>query len=559
MSHGHHDPEDNLPEWLRALRRQQEEQAGQSEPAAAPDPAEEPDWLQEIRQRYRPGATKAEPQEPAGPSEEAPAPALQDTQPQLPLHLESEGEGEPLAEELAEPPEPWLPFEAEEPLEIEPVDEALELAEPEARQLYDDKREAELAEDSLELPATPAFIDESDEAAFPSTPAFSEDPDDLLTEPGWLESLRPIEDFPHEDARSAAMLPEGPQQEGPLAGLSDVLPTSHLVGQVGKSVEYSTRLQVTGSQRQHAAVLQELLQSEEQRTADPVGRPLGNRLLGLLGSLLLITAVLVPLVTGSQSAGRPDSTQAPEVRNIFNSIDVLPAGAPVLVAFDLQPAQYGEVAPAVSAVLGHLLDKQARLVLLSTQESGPALAERLLVEHLGNTPLVSTGSYLNLGYLSGGSAALRSLTSDPRGVVLSGPGRSDPWQTPALQSIQHLRDFAMILVIASDGDSVRVWIEQAGTELPAGLYAITSAQAQPLLRTYLQSSPPSLRGLVSGVSGAVIYERLRGDVGLGRHYWDAYSYGLGAMVLVILFGSLYSRLAQTTEPKPAKPGASSGA
>lgn len=558
MTHGHHDPEENLPEWLRALRRQQEEQAVQPEPSAAPSPADEPNWLQEIRQRYRPDRPGAEAQEPAAePEEETPAPALEDTQPQLPLRLDNL-EPEPPPEDFAETLETGQPFEPEAELKAETQGEAV--PEPEAWLAYD-AEETDPTGDSLELPATPAFIDESTaEDAFPSTPAFSEDPEGLLTEPGWLESLRPIEDFPQEDARSAAMLPEGPEQAGPLAGLSDVLPTSQLVGQIGKSVEYSTRLQVTGSQRQHAAVLQDLLQSEELSTTDPVERPLANRLLGLLGSLFIISAVLIPLITGSQSASRPDSTLAPEVRNLFNSIDVLPVGAPVLVAFDLQPAQSGEVAPAVSAVLGHLLEKQARLVLLSTQEAGPALAERLLAEHLGATPLVSTGSYINLGYLSGGSAALRSLASDPRAVILSGPERSDPWQTPALQSIQHLRDFAMILVVAGDGDSVRVWLEQVAPELPAGVYALTSAQAQPLLRTYLQSSPPSLRGLVSGVSGAVIYERLQADVGLGRRYWDSYSYGLGAMVLVILFGSLYSRLAQTTEVKTAKPpGASNGA
>ncbi len=74
--------------------------------------------------------------------------------------------------------------------------------------------------------------------------------------------------------------------------------------------------------------------------------------------------------------------------------------------------------------------------------------------------------------------------------------------------------------------------------------ALSSAQAAPLLLPYLQSQPTTLRALVSGLNGAGYYESLRSRDGLGRAYWDAYSYGLGAIVILILMGGLYSRLIQ---------------
>src|SRR3990170_2834091 len=58
------DPEENLPDWLRALRKRQSqepseglgaENAPSDLPAAAsePEPRQEPSWLQEIRARYK--------------------------------------------------------------------------------------------------------------------------------------------------------------------------------------------------------------------------------------------------------------------------------------------------------------------------------------------------------------------------------------------------------------------------------------------------------------------------------------------------------------------------
>lgn len=528
MPQAHRDPEENLPEWLRALRKRQEEEAAasQPEPPAEEGRTEEPGWLSEIRQRYRTSSLEQD--------AEAESAALEDTQPRPPGRTESEPIQEPLPE-----PEEISPFSDSEPV-LEEAAPAFPTEEPAPQ---------------------PAFADDpGDETSQPVVPAFSEDPEALGAEmPGWLESLRPDEGFPLEDERSEAMLPEiGPLPTGPLADLSDALPASE-IGQMGKPPEFSTRLEATASQRQHAAVLKELLQTEQQSAAEGQPPPLPARMLGVIISALLFLAVLFPLLSGSQSADRPEPSFFPEAGRLFNNIDVLPAGAPVLLAFELQPARYGEVAPAAAAVMRHLLDRQARLVFISTEETGPALAERLLAEQFANTPAISTGSYTNLGYLSGGVAALRSFISDPRGAVLGTPEREDPWAAAPLEGIQHLRDFALILVVSGDADTTRAWVEQGAIELPGGLFAATSAQAGPLLRPYLHSDPVTLRGLVSGVHGAVIYERLRGQDGLGRQYWDAYSYGLGSMALLILLGGLYSRLLQAqAEVKPAPGGGSHG-
>lgn len=531
--HSAQDPEENLPEWLRALRKRQEQEniesseseasAGESEPAGEEsEPQQEPDWLGEIRTRYQRGK---KPTEPASEEDD-----LEDTKPRR-------------FESFDEAP---APHEQEPGADQGEAASAWPAAEGESAPGEEPQNPVENFAEEGELPAhTPAFHE--DEPA--------QTPGELS---GWLQALRPGA-FPKEDSRSGEMLP-GMENASPLAGLSDVLPADLSITQVERAPVFSSRLEITEHQELHAAAFTKLLNEVEAPPEDEarrVARP--TRVLNILMASALFLAVVFPLLTQSQSAIRPDPQFFPEAAGVYGMIDVLPAEAPVLVAFEVQPALVGEMTPLISAVFAHLLDRQAQLVFISTRPSGPALAERVLQEQFAAAPALASGAYTQLGYLAGGMAALRSFISDPRSAILSTASGADPWLSPTLEPIQQLSNFALVLVVSSNAEDGRAWIEQSAGFLPSGLAAVTSAQAAPLLRAYLQSKPQTLQGLVSGVQGAALYERLRGQDGLGRAYWDAYSYGLGAIVLLILLGGLYGRLIQLKPEKPAAVEARRGA
>jgi hypothetical protein len=64
----------------------------------------------------------------------------------------------------------------------------------------------------------------------------------------------------------------------------------------------------------------------------------------------------------------------------------------------------------------------------------------------------------------------------------------------------------------------------------------------------MHSNPVPLRGIVVGTQGAAYYDKLRGQEPVGNG-WDSYSYGLGAITILILFGNLSSRLMQLRRGK----------
>ncbi|MBX3005344.1 MAG: hypothetical protein KF821_05895 [Anaerolineales bacterium] len=506
MSTPHHDPDENLPEWLKDLRRKQND----PEPPAAPEdaaahaaaePEAEPDWLADIRRRHR---------EEGGLDAER---SLSDTQPNKPFRLESRRLQTPEAEAAAFAAEPETHGEVPDWLE----------------------------DDEPPAPAT--------------TPAFSELPDDEeapLELPSWLQAPASSTPAFYAGEEDDLLPPADMENAGPLAGLSGILPAEPEVAKIGKAPVFSTRLEVSEAQQRHATVLQALIASEAQPASDSAAqqrRP--ARLLTLLLSAGLLLAALWPLLGRGLQAPRPEPEALPEGTAMFNSIDVLPSGAAVLVIFDVQPAFYGEVRAAASPVIGHLLDRQARLVFVSTQPSGPALAERLLQQDFAQLPLIATQDYISLGYLPGGMAGMRSFASNPALTLLSAPAMFvNPWSRPALQNITTLDDFALVLLVVSEAEDGRAWVEQATPELSEGLYVVSSAQAAPLLHAYLDTQPAQIAALVAGVRGGAHYERLRARDSLSQRYWDSYSYQLGAALMVIVLGGLYGRVIHSQAEKP---------
>lgn len=583
--HSGQDPEENLPDWLKDLRKRQSMESSKSEDEEAEQtpPEEEPDWLEEIRERYGHPAPKAE--EPAFHEPEA---EPSDTQPVPPPHAQEEipqeHEAEPRQEALIEQPE--IPLSDTQPVPTPHIEEAIpeeEVAE-QKQEAYIEKTEVpEEAKPGEQISETPPESEGEPEAVrreFPDwlqalgdleaenekleeqkpthIPAFTEGTADLSPGelPSWLEAIRPSgtgseqESIREEDRQTK--IPGSDEGAGPLAGLSDVLPAEPAAIQSIKPTNYTTRIELTDRQNQHIAALKKLLEEEgksKEEHTDHIAKP--SRLLNIFLSAALFLAVLIPLISQSQLIPRPQAEIMSEASKVFAQIDILPAGAPVLVAFDLQPALFGETRAAATAVLTHLLDRGAHLVFISTQPTGPAITEYLLHEQEGDQPAIATGDYTNLGYLSGGMAALRSFLSDPSSATFSVTTLgTNPWTKPALKAIDQVSDFALVVVVSGDAEDVQLWIEQGAEEFTSGLVAVTSAQAAPLLKPYLQSQPQTLRGLLSGVQGAVLYEGLRANEGDGRAMWDAYSFGLGAIILLILLGGLYGRLIQTGPNHP---------
>ncbi len=367
--------------------------------------------------------------------------------------------------------------------------------------------------------------------------------------PGWLKAMRPVDAVsPAETTGEGSG--EGIEGVGPLAGLSGILPAEPEIAQTGTPATFSMRVEVSKTQYDHVKLLKELIKDEF--TAEVSSRRLPiiqtQHILRWIVAVVLILAVGIPALTGTQSTPAPDLVP-PETLAVGNIVGSLASGRTVLISFDYQPGLSAEVEAAGAALMDHMMLLGTPMALVSTSTTGPALAERFL----SDTPEIQTHGYahgeqyINLGYIPGGAAGLLDFALSPRRIFpipfkLAGLSEgTNVWATQPLQGVQQLSDFELVVVLTDDLNSARAWIEQVGPRLgETPLVFVTSAQASPLVMPYYESLPQQVDGLISGVPGGMAYEKLTGRNGQARRYWDAFNNGLMLVNLLILVGGAAS-------------------
>lgn len=333
------------------------------------------------------------------------------------------------------------------------------------------------------------------------------------------------------------------EASGPLAGLHGTLSLEPVVPEYTRPPAYSLQLQVTERQRLQGEIFTELLSGESKSVA-AAAEPLisSQRILRVLIAVALLAGIIIPMVTGFQILPVPASAPA-EVLQVQESVAALPEGAPVLVAFDYTPAVTGEMEAAAAGLVDQLMARGARLSLISTSPTGPALAGHLL-EKIYETPQAYMAPYASgekviaLGYLAGGTAGLAEFALHPQNAAPYTVDGRRAWDTPALQGVSGLAGFARIIVLTESLETGRAWIEQVGTEYGqrGSLLVVASAQSAPLLRPYVESGQAG--GMVAGLTGGAAYEKLVGKNGPGSLYWNAFQGGLWVSILLIVAGVL---------------------
>jgi hypothetical protein len=554
--------EEGPPDWLAELRPPAAAAGPEPELEAEAEEEELPDWLAELR----PPVTTAEPKPELEPAPEAEAEAEEEGEeeeppdwlaelrpsvmpvepkPELELVPEAEEEGVPdwlaeaqVKEEGEELPD-WL-------AELRPPEEPEHLA-PEEVPTQGASMPDWLAGLRAELPAEPALPGEEAlaEAELPDwlVPAAMADEEDALVRaeiPAWLLELKPRElkrEEEEEPSGEELILLEPVEETGLLAGLQGTLPVEMIIAQPRAASAPKPAVATSGDTAQarlFAEIVAQPPVAESKALAQPAPQVL-SRLARWILAAVLIAAVTVPLLLKEPLFAR-SVEPTPAVEALYKTVDSLDAGSPVLVAFDYDPTTSDEMNVIAQTIVGHLMERGARVVAVSLLPAGPATAESLLESLPAGHP------YVNLGYLPGEVAAVRLL-----GISLETAQVRDYQGTPladleAMAGITTIQDFKLIVELAAAQSTLRWWIEQAGTPYAVPTGAGVSAAVGPLALPYFQTPSQQLVGLVGGVPEAATYDALRSGqeylVGPLASRLDSQLAGHTVLVLVLLVGNV---------------------
>ncbi len=364
--------------------------------------------------------------------------------------------------------------------------------------------------------------------------------------PEWVKEMRPIEAvIPGEQA--LAETSQQAEKAGPLAGLRGVLPAEEQITRYRKPPVYSAKLRVSEKQRSQSSLLDSIVNQESQPMLISPKRSRAPKVIARILVAVLLVAVLTGLRFFPLGLEPAPMLTPPELLDMLNQIDQAgPQTGPVLLAVDYEPGRSREMYFSSAPVIEHLMAKNARIVVLSTVPTGPALAQKLLTDASSDLEAKTGQTYdstvqtINLGYLPGGTISLLEFAQLPfRAAPASLEGDFNIWNQSFLSNVRELDDFSQVIVLTDSAETGRAWVEQVQPlmgETP--LFMVASAQAFPLLMPYVQSQ--QVNGMVSGLLGGVMYGQWRQTATPAGEYWETYQIGILLAVAIILIGGLFS-------------------
>lgn len=307
-----------------------------------------------------------------------------------------------------------------------------------------------------------------------------------------------------------------------------------------------TGLVLSEKQRQHVGLLKKMLETEDApapktRQRRDAMTDVWPVLIRLGTAALLLVVVIINITRNAPALAHPQI--GPEAGQALAWIDRLGQEDALLAAFDYQPGFAAEVESAAAPVFENIAVRGAHVFTVSTLPLGSLLAE----QYFGSR---DQAYVTHLGYLPGGALGMAqaNLAINSAEKIKSQPQNQDnssPAQARAYPDFPRIDSLRLVVVITENAQVGRDWIEQMrpqGREMP--LIIVTSAQAVPILRSYLNTSKHTagmtqVVGLVSGIEAGLPTGGQAQPTAAMDKGWNAYEMGVvtGALTILTALGA----------------------
>lgn len=353
--------------------------------------------------------------------------------------------------------------------------------------------------------------------------------------PVWLASRRPVEAV---DLSASLEEPaQGEEVSEIEKNVASVAAGAAHAAIAGKPVELGEGLKITNRQKTNAALLSVITTSIE--ITDETSRsPMALGKQSIWRTLLALVFIAIAVLGGTifkENYLQPELFPE-EVVHTFNLVNTIPVDKPILIAGDFEAGFAGEIRLTFQPILEHLMRKDLNFALMAVNPVDSALLEDQITRGLSAVPTYAVANkVVDLGYFPGGGIAIQTMGNSFSYAVQLTADLASTSTHEITRNIHSLADFGAIIVITDKSENARVWIEQIQPGLgDTPLLLITSAQASPLILPYYKSG--QVDGLVSGLPGGMIYERILGSAGTAGRNMASIQLTLGFMAILVFAG-----------------------
>jgi len=225
--------------------------------------------------------------------------------------------------------------------------------------------------------------------------------------------------------------------------------------------------------------------------------------------LLMFLSVIIPIyIIGKTGKTFPEEPTVLSIA-VFEAIEELEEGDPVLMSFDFDPASEGELGPMATSFVRHCCEKKLKIYFMALWPVGPQMIDDTIARVIrADFPWMEYGKdYCNIGFKPGMEGVIKVVVTDMRELYTTDALGTNIDDIPMMEGIHSVQDFDLLINVSAGYAGTKEWVQYAVTPYPDKIKLIagcTGVQA-PLLYPYI---PEQLPGLLGAIKGAAEYEKL---------------------------------------------------
>jgi hypothetical protein len=218
--------------------------------------------------------------------------------------------------------------------------------------------------------------------------------------------------------------------------------------------------------------------------------------------LVMLLAVAIPILGGWRFPEEP----SPLVQNVFDTIEELPAGSRVWMAYDYDPGAQGELHPMGMAFARHCALKGHKMYFATLWPQGNAMVQDCINMLKREFPDIEYGTdYVNLGFRAGQEGLIKVIVTDLRKSFASDINGVSLDELPMTRGVKNLQDVDLIINVSAGYPGTKEWVLYAATPFNITTVAGCTGVQTPYLYPYV---PEQLLGMLGAIKGAAEYEFL---------------------------------------------------
>ena len=249
--------------------------------------------------------------------------------------------------------------------------------------------------------------------------------------------------------------------------------------------------------------------------------------------LIIAAVVIVPLIFPVGLPIRPTDT----TKNVYDSIEKLPAGSKVLLSVEYSPSTRPENHPMTISILRHLFKNNHKVFITCLWPDGQFMAQDAINQVAKQEFNKTYGvDYVFLGFRPGNEAVVKGIVSNLRKLYTVDVYQKIIDEIPLMNGINNFKDFDFLFSSSAGFPGTIEWVQYAsdptGIPMASGVTSIQVNEVMP----YVQAG--QMVGVLAGMPGAAEYEALIDQKGSATSGMDAQSVAHLVIVLFIILGNV---------------------